>query len=129
MGVKLADPDRLVVATMGDGSYMFANPVACHQVAEANDIAVLTIVLNNGGYEAVAQSVLGMYPSGYASKGDQVPLTQLAPSPNFAMVAEASRAYAETVSTAAELDGAIERAMRVVTDDGRQALLDVHIVD
>jgi hypothetical protein len=33
------------------------------------------------------------------------------------------------VSTAAELDGAIERAMRVVTDDGRQALLDVHIVD
>jgi acetolactate synthase-1/2/3 large subunit len=129
MGVKLADPDRLVIATMGDGSYMFANPVACHQVAEANDIAVLTIVLNNGGYEAVAQSVLGMYPSGYASKGDQVPLTQLAPSPNFAMVAEASRAYAETVSTAAELDGAIERAMRVVTDDGRQALLDVHIVD
>jgi acetolactate synthase-1/2/3 large subunit len=129
MGIKLADPERLVVATMGDGSYMFANPVACHQVAEANDIAVLTIVLNNGRYEAVAQSVLGMYPSGYASKGDRVPLTQLAPSPNFAKVAEASRAYAETVSTAADLDGALERAMRVVTEDGRQALLDVHIVD
>ena len=129
MGVKLADPDRLVVATMGDGSYMFANPVVCHQVAEAHDIAVLTIILNNGGYGAVAHSVLGMYPSGYASKGEHVPLTQLAPSPNFAKVAEASRAYAETVTRAADLDAALERAIRVVTEDGRQALLDVRIID
>ena len=129
MGVKLADPERLVVATMGDGSYMFANPVACHQVAEAHDIAVLTVVLNNGGYGAVAQSVLGMYPSGYASKSDDVPLTQLAPSPDFAKVAEASRAHAETVASAADLDAAIARAIRVVTEDRRQALLDVRIVD
>ena len=129
MGIKLADPDRLVVATMGDGSYMFANPVACHQVAEAHDIAVLTIVLNNGGYRAVAHSVLGMYPSGYASKGEDVPLTQLAPSPDFAKVAEASRAYAETVTRAADLDAALERAIDVVVEDGRQALLDVRIID
>lgn len=129
MGVKLADPDRLVLATMGDGSYMFANPVACHQVAEAHDIAVLTIVLNNGGYGAVAHSVLGMYPSGYASKGEDVPLTQLSPSPDFAKVAQASRAYTESVTRAADLDAALERAIRVVTEDGRQALLDVRIVD
>jgi acetolactate synthase-1/2/3 large subunit len=129
MGIKLADPERLVLATMGDGSYMFANPVVCHQVAEAHDIAVLTIVLNNGGYGAVAHSVLGMYPSGYASKSDDVPLTQLAPSPDFAKVAEASRAHAETVTSATEFDGALERAIRVVTEDRRQALLDVHIVD
>ncbi len=30
LGANLADPDHLCVATMGDGSYMFANPVACH---------------------------------------------------------------------------------------------------
>ena len=129
MGVKLAHPDRLVVATMGDGSYMFANPVACHQVAETHDIAVLTIVLNNGGYRAVAHSVLGMYPSGYASKGEHVPLTQLAPSPDFAMIAAASRAYAETVTEAAEFDAALERALHAVTDERRQALLDVRVID
>ncbi len=129
MGIKLADPDRLVVATMGDGSYMFANPVACHQVAEANDIAVLTIVLNNGGYGAVRNSVLGMYPSGYASKGDEVPLTGLSPSPDFAKVAEASRAHAETVVHGRDLVAAIDRAIRVVTVERRQALLDVRIVD
>jgi acetolactate synthase-1/2/3 large subunit len=129
MGMKLADPDRLVVATMGDGSYMFANPVACHQAAEANDIAVLTVVLNNGGYGAVRQSVLGLYPHGYASKGEEVPLTQLSPSPDFAKVAEASRAHAETVVAAGDLRAALERAIRVVSVDRRQALLDVHIVD
>jgi acetolactate synthase-1/2/3 large subunit len=129
MGIKLADPERLVVATMGDGSYMFANPVACHQAAEAHDIAVLTIVLNNGGYRAVHHAVLGLYPSGYASKGDAVPLTELAPSPAFAMVAEASRAYAETVDDAADLPGALDRAIRVVTVERRQALLDVRVVD
>ena len=101
MGIKLADPDRLVIATIGDGSYMFANPVACHQVAEAHDIAVLTIVLNNAGYGAVRNSVLDLYPTGYAAKDDDVPLTGLSPSPDFAQVAAASRAHAETVRTGA----------------------------
>ncbi|MDZ4135024.1 MAG: thiamine pyrophosphate-binding protein, partial [Paracoccaceae bacterium] len=32
MGMQLAHPDRLIVATMGDGSYMFCNPVVCHQI-------------------------------------------------------------------------------------------------
>ena len=35
LGAQLANRDRLVIAGMGDGSYMFANPVACHQIAEA----------------------------------------------------------------------------------------------
>lgn len=129
MGIKLADPERLVVATMGDGSYMFANPVACHQVAEANGIAVLTVVLNNSGYGAVRHSVLDLYPSGYASKGDVVALTALSPSPDFAKVAEASRAHSETVVDAGDLAAALERAIRVVTVERRQALLDVRIVD
>lgn len=128
MGIKLADSERLVLATMGDGSYMFANPVACHQVAEANDIAVLTVVLNNSGYGAVRHSVLDLYPNGYASKGETVPLTELSPSPDFAKVAEASRAHAETVVNAGDLAAALERAIRVVTVERRQALLDVRIV-
>jgi acetolactate synthase-1/2/3 large subunit len=128
MGIKLADPQRLVVATMGDGSYIFANPVACHQVAEANDIAVLAVVLNNSGYGAVRHSVLDLYPHGYASKGETVPLTELSPSPDFARVAEACRAHAETVVDANDLAAALERAVRAVTVERRQALLDVRIV-
>jgi acetolactate synthase-1/2/3 large subunit len=127
MGLKLADPERLVVATMGDGSYVFANPVACHQLAEAAGIPVLTVVLNNAGYGAVRHSVTDLYPAGYAAKHDELPLTSLAPSPDFAMVAAASRAHTETVDDGADLPGALDRAIRAVVDDRRQALIDVRI--
>ncbi len=127
MGMKLGDPDRLVVATMGDGSYMFANPVACHQVAEAYEIPVLVVVLDNSGYGAVSQSVRGLYPQGYAAKGDDVPLTTLSPSPDFVLIAQASRAHAERVESSDDLPGALERAIRAVTVEGRQALLDVRV--
>jgi len=127
LGIKLADPERLVIASVGDGSYLFANPVACHHVAEAHGIPVLTVVLNNGGYGAVRDSVGGMYPTGYAVKGDDVPLTSLSPSPEFRLVAESCRAYAETVRVRSELPAALERAIEQVTVHGRQALLDVHI--
>lgn len=127
MGIKLADPDRLVLATMGDGSYMFANPVACHHVAEANDIPVLTVVLNNAGYGAVRHSVLDLYPTGYAAKADSMPLTELTPTPDFAQVARACRAHAETVTDGADLPAALARAIHVVTVEHRQALLDVHV--
>ena len=126
LGMKLADPDRLVVATMGDGSYQFANPVAAHHVAEVHGIAVLTVILNNAGYGAVRDSVTGLYPTGYAAKAERVPLTDLSPAPDFKLVAESCRAWAETVTAAADLPGAIERAMAEV-DAGRQAVLDVHI--
>jgi acetolactate synthase-1/2/3 large subunit len=126
LGIKMADPDRLVVATMGDGSYMFANPVAAHHVAEAHGVAVLTVILNNAGYAAVQQSVTGLYPTGYAAKADVVPLTSLAPSPNFRLVAESCRAWAETVDQPDQLAGALQRALAEV-DAGRQAVLDVHV--
>ena len=127
MGMKLADPDRLVVATMGDGSYLFANPVACHHAAEAHGIPVLTIVLNNAGYGAVRHSVRDLYPTGYAAKADDIPLTALSPTPDFALVARACRAHAETVTDGAELPGALARALHVVTVEQRQAMLDVHV--
>ena len=127
MGIKLADPERLVVATMGDGSYMFANPVACHHVAEAHNIAVLVVVLNNAGYGAVRHSVRDLYPTGYAVKADEMPLTGLSPSPDFAQVARACRAHAETVTEGSALPAALARAIDVVTVEHRQALLDVHV--
>ena len=113
MGAKLADPDRLVIATVGDGSYMFANPVACHLVAEAMEIPVITLVLNNEEWGAVRHSVEGLYRGGHAARANEVPLTSLRPSPDFAMVASASRAYTETVTRGEDLPAALERAIRV----------------
>ena len=127
MGAQLADPDRLVFATVGDGSYMFANPTACHQVCEALGLPVVTLVLNNEEWGAVRHSVEGLYKGGLASKSNDVPLTSLRPSPDFTKTAEASRAYTETVTDGHDLPAALERAIKVATEDKRQVLLNIAI--
>jgi acetolactate synthase-1/2/3 large subunit len=125
LGFQLANRDRLVVASVGDGSYMFANPVACHQIAEALQLPLLTIVLNNGIWNAVRRSTLDVFPDGVASKANLMPITSLQPSPDFCKVAEASRAYVERVETGADLPGALARAIKVIRTEKRQALLEV----
>ncbi|SES72699.1 thiamine pyrophosphate-requiring protein [Oceanicella actignis] len=127
LGFQLAAPERLVFATMGDGSYMFANPVACHQAAEALGLPVIGVVLNNAEWGAVRQSALGLYPDGHAARANAAPLTSLDPSPDFAMVAAASRAHVETVETPDQLDDALDRAIAVAAIERRQALLDVRV--
>jgi acetolactate synthase I/II/III large subunit len=127
LGMKLANPDRLVIATMGDGSYMFANPVACHQIAEALEIPLLVLVLNNLEWGAVRQSVLGVYPDGYAAKSNAMPLVSLTPSPDFTKVAAASRAWTAQVERADDLLGVLEAAIAHVTTQKTQALVEIRI--
>jgi len=127
LGAQLADRDRLVVACMGDGSYMFANPVACHQIAEALDLPILTVIKNNAMWNAVRRSVLVSYPEGQAARANAMPLTSLEPLPDFTQVARASRAHAERVENGADLPAALVRAIRVVREERRQALLDVRV--
>ena len=127
LGIQLAEPETLVFATIGDGSYIFANPTACHQVCEALELPVITCVLNNGEWGAVRHSVKGLYPDGYAAKANTLPLTSLQPSPDFTLIAKASRAYVERVETGEDLPAALDRAIEVVTADRRQVLLDIQI--
>lgn len=127
LGMQLADRDRLVVATMGDGSYMFANPVACHQIAEALDLPVLILVLNNAEWFAVRASVRGVYPDGYAAKANTMPLTSLKPTPDFTKVAEASRAWAACVTEAEDLPGTLRDAIRHIETKRTHALVEIRI--
>lgn len=128
MGALLADPDRICVATLGDGSYMFANPTVCHQIAEALALPVLVVILNNAEWGAVRGSVAGMYPQGYAARANDMPLTALTPSPDFAVTASASRAWSRTVTEPGELRAAIDAALAVVRGERRQALLNVRVL-
>jgi len=127
LGAQLARPGKLTVACLGDGSYIFANPVACHQIAEALSLPVLTIIKNNGMWNAVRRSVINGYPGGAAAQANEMPLTSLEPQPDFCQIAGASRAHVERVSDGRALPAALERAVRAVRDEGRQALLDVRV--
>ena len=125
LGAKLACPERLVIAAVGDGSYMFANPVACHQVSEALGLPVLTIVFNNGIWNAVRKSTQAVYPEGHAVRANRMPLTSLEPAPRYEMIVAASGGYGERVEAADELPAALDRALDAITRERRQALLNV----
>ncbi|MCA0994472.1 thiamine pyrophosphate-requiring protein [Alloyangia pacifica] len=127
LGAQLAEPDRLCVATLGDGSYMFANPVACHQIAEALSLPILIVILNNAEWGAVRASVTGLYPEGAASRANQMPLTGLAPAPDFCKVAEASNSWARAVETPDDLRPALDASLQIIRDERRCALLNVRI--
>lgn len=125
LGAQLADRDRLCIACIGDGSYIFANPVACHQIGEAMQLPLLTIIKNNGSWNAVRRSVAGAFPKGAAVAASTMPLTSLEPSPDYTKVASASRAYVERVEHGNELPAALERAIGVIRSERRQAVLEL----
>lgn len=125
LGAKLGNPDRLVVATLGDGAYMFSNPVASHFASYQNDLPILTIVFNNSMWNAVRRATQGMYPKGHAVRSNAPAFTELDGSPAFETVCEAAGGYGERVEDPAGLPAALERAIAVVRNEGRQALLNV----
>ena len=127
LGAQLADRNRLVISMVGDGSYMFTNPTACHQIAKALELPILIIIKNNGMWNAVRRSVVKAYPDGTAAQSNTMPLTSLEPAPNFSMIAQASRAHAEQVLNPQDLPSALQRALRVIREEKRQVLLDLRV--
>ncbi len=127
LGYQLGNRGKLTVCVIGDGSYMFANPIACHQVAAAQQLPVLTVVLNNGSWDAVRISTLDIYPDGEAAKANHVPMVPFVPSPAYGEIAGAAGCCFETVGLAEDVPAALERALKVIRDERRQVLLDVKI--
>jgi acetolactate synthase-1/2/3 large subunit len=127
LGAKLAARERTVVCALGDGSYMFGNPTPGHFVSEANGLPVLFVVFNNARWAAVHRATLADFPDGYAAKAGSPPFAALEPAPRFEHVIRASGGHGETVTEPAALRPALERALRVVREEQRQALVDVCI--
>jgi acetolactate synthase-1/2/3 large subunit len=127
LGACLADKDRLAIACVGDGSYIFANPLACHMISNSLELPILVIVLNNGIWNAVRRAALAIYPDGQASKMNTMPITSLQPSPEYTKIAEANGHWAERVETGADLPAALDRALGIIKNERRLALLELNI--
>jgi acetolactate synthase-1/2/3 large subunit len=125
LGAKLATPDKTVICALGDGAYMFGNPTAGHYVSEAMHLPVLFIIANNARWAAVHRSTLATYPKGHAAAMKQPPFATLEPSPRFEHVIQASGGHGERVAEPKDLMPALERALKVVKEEKRQALVNV----
>ena len=123
LGVKLARPDCVPVVCMGDGTYHFTDPTACHFAAQ--NLPVVVVVFNNQCWNAVKGSVKDLYPGGWAEKRDHFVLCDLEPAPAYEKIAEAFGGYGERVEDPERILPALQRAMRAVKTEKRQALLNV----
>ena len=113
-----------MVATLGDGAYMFSNPMVGHWVSGKHKLPILTIIFNNSRYGAVRNSTLSMFKDGVAGENDGRDLADLDPAPAYDELARAQGAYTERVEKPADLPDALIRA-RDAVNGGRQALLNV----
>ena len=130
LGLKLAQPDRRIVQVIGDGGFHFSSPDSVYAVAQQYRLPVLTVVVDNGGWQAVKSAVQRVYPKGIAAETDQFQ-SRLASGRqgeqrDFSAVARAFGAHGECVTEPDDLAAAIDRCLAAV-DDGNAAVLHVHV--
>ena len=125
LGIKLAQADNRVIHFVGDGSFYFSNPSSVYAVANQYGLPILTVLLDNGGWSAVKESTLRMYPQGEAKSTNQF-ASDLGYSTDFAAIAEAAGAHGERLTDPEQVEAAIERCLAAL-DAGQSALLHVRI--
>jgi acetolactate synthase-1/2/3 large subunit len=113
-----------VITLVGDGSYMFNVPAACHFVERSENAPTLTMISNNGQWYAVKNATEVMYPNGRVTKANALPVVDLSPSPNYEKIVEFAGGYGEKVEDPAKITGAIERGLKAVSD-GNPAVLNI----
>lgn len=123
LGVKLAMPQRPVVALMGDGSFLYNPVVQCLGLSREGNLPILIIVFNNGCYASMKRTHLEWYPQGAAASSGLFHGVDI-PGPNYAQLVEPFGGYGERVEDPEELKPALRRALAAV-HEGKVALVDV----
>jgi acetolactate synthase I/II/III large subunit len=126
LGAKLARPRSRVLQVVGDGGFHFSNPTAVYAVAQQYRLPIFTVVLDNGGWQAVKEAVLRVHPDGAAARADQFQARLGGERRGFAEVAAAFGAHAETIEDPEQLRAAMQRCLRAV-EAGQAAVLCVRV--
>ena len=121
---------KFVCQIVGDGTFLFSVPGSVYWISQRYDIPVLTVVLNNRGWNAPRRSMLLVHPDGEGSKVDNKALNiSFEPTPDYAGIAKAAsggKIWAETVETVGELLKMLPQAVEAVKG-GRGAVLEVKL--
>ena len=125
VGVKLAQPDRPVVAIMGDGSMMFGGPQPLWSMARYK-APVTTIVYNNRSYNNERNRIWTYGAGTQFKRGVDMTCYNGDPDVDFAKAAQAYGVEGEVVAEASQIKGALARARRANVE-GLPYLLDIHV--
>ncbi|KAL9617008.1 MAG: hypothetical protein Q9160_008162 [Pyrenula sp. 1 TL-2023] len=138
LGIKLASDaqegghgkGKFVCQIVGDGTYLFSVPGSVYWISERYKIPVLTIVLNNHGWNAPKKSLLLVHPHGEGSKVTNEELNiSFRPTPDYAGIARAAgggNIWAGRAGTVAELMDLLPKAVESVKN-GTTAVLEAQL--
>ncbi|KAJ5919449.1 hypothetical protein N7466_010392 [Penicillium verhagenii] len=138
LGIKLASDvknggpgkGKFVVQVVGDGTFLFSIPGSVYWISRRYKIPVLTIVLNNKGWNAPRRSMLLVHPNGEGSRATNEDLNiSFAPTPDYAGIAKAAAGgnlWAGRASNVAELARRLPVAIQSVID-GTSAVLEAQL--
>ena len=110
LGVKVACPDRPVVAISGDGSSMYS--IQALWTAAHHDLPIVFVILNNGEYRILKHN-MDVYRQRFGAKPDRPYLHMDLGKPRlgFLDLARGLGVSAERITTPGDLTGALSRAI------------------
>ncbi len=123
-GIKLANPDRPVVALISDGSFLFSGPQPLWSYARYR-APITLVLLNNLSYNNERNRIMSRRGRSFQT-GRDLACYLGDPDVDYAMVAKGFGVDGEMVASAADVRPALERSLQA-TADGRSYLLDVRV--
>jgi thiamine pyrophosphate-dependent acetolactate synthase large subunit-like protein len=124
IGVKLAVPDRQVVALLGDGGFLFGQSDALWSMSRY-DVPVIAVIGNNRSYDEPRNNI--WMHGGRSQQQSKDMICYLgSPDVEYSDIARAFGIKGERINAPDELRPAIQRAI-ATTRDGRPYLLDVRV--
>jgi acetolactate synthase-1/2/3 large subunit len=124
VGIKLALRDRPVVLLVGDGSFVFGQPLAALWASRMNQAPILVVIFNNGCYNATKTPLVNAYPQGYSVRGDRFVGVDLLPAPRYDWLAAVVDAVGERIEDPDQVLPALRRGLDHVRS-GQSFILDV----
>ncbi|KAH8161801.1 hypothetical protein CIB48_g6456 [Xylaria polymorpha] len=136
LGIKLASivehggKGKFVVQVVGDGTFLFSVPGSVYWISKRYRIPVLTIVLNNKGWNAPRKSMLLVHPEGLGSKATNEEINiSFDPVPDYSGIAKAAAGgdlFAARVEKADLLEETLKKAIEAV-EGGQSAVIDCKV--
>jgi len=120
IGAKIAQPDRLVVALIGDGG--FGQNPALLATARHENVAVVWIIMNNNAFGTIAGLEKAHFDTTYGTVFEK---DGKSTSPDYAAIARAYGVEGVKIESAAQFKPALEQAVRA----NKPVVLDVEMIN
>ena len=126
LGAKVATPDKTVVSLITDGGFTWGCPEASLWSAAHHKAPFITVIFDNQSYGAIRALVETLSETKLSDElGDFVGV-DIAPPPNYAMIAQACGGFGRTVEDPVDVLPALKEGLKEVRN-GKVAVIDVRL--